>query len=85
MRVTPLDIEQHRFKVRFRGFDRKEVTVFLELISNEIEDLIGENNALKEDLGEKDDILNAHKEREKHISESIVASQKIAEDMKLNA
>ena len=30
MKLTPLDIQQQQFKVRFRGFDVREVDRFLE-------------------------------------------------------
>ena len=85
MRVSPLDIQQHQFKVRLRGFDKKEVMSFLEIISNEMEELIVENKALKEDVGKKEDTIIACKEREKNINEAIIATQRIIEDMKSNA
>ncbi|MCP4370870.1 MAG: DivIVA domain-containing protein, partial [Deltaproteobacteria bacterium] len=30
MKITPLDIQQQKFKTRFRGFDVQEVDIFLE-------------------------------------------------------
>ena len=32
MRLTPLDIQQKQFPMRFRGFDEEEVYAFLELV-----------------------------------------------------
>jgi len=84
MRVTPLDIQQRQFKVKFKGFDRQEVESFLELISNEMEELIGEINALKKDLVKKEGVIDGYQAREKSINESIIMAQRIAEDMKLN-
>jgi len=31
MKITPLDIRQQQFNVRFRGFDAEEVDTFLEI------------------------------------------------------
>jgi cell division initiation protein len=84
MRITPLDIQQHKFKVKLRGFNREEVASFLELISDEMEDLKKENEILKRDLEKKDKMIIRYRQREKSINESIITAQKITEDMKLN-
>ena len=34
MKLTPLDIQQQQFKVRFRGFDVREVDRFLEQVAD---------------------------------------------------
>jgi len=39
MALTPLDIQQQRFRVSFRGYDPKEVEAFLEQAANAFEDL----------------------------------------------
>jgi cell division initiation protein len=85
MRIAPLDIQEHQFKVKFRGFDREEVESFLEFISNELRDLTQENNALKAGLKEKETMITEYREREKSINESIAIAQKITEDIKSNA
>ncbi len=53
MKITPLDIQQKNFGVKFRGFDVKEVNSFLDLLTREFETLIKENNYLKEELAKK--------------------------------
>lgn len=85
MRITPLEIQQHKFKVKLRGFNREEVASFLELISDEMEDLKRENEVLKRDLEKKEKMIIEYKQREKNLNESIITAQKITEDMKLNA
>ncbi len=47
--VTPLDIQQHQFSVRFRGFDIQEVDEFLEQIAHTLEALYDENERLIEE------------------------------------
>ena len=32
MRLTPIEIRQHRFKTRFRGHDQDEVNAFLDMV-----------------------------------------------------
>jgi len=48
MRITPLDIQQKQFKIKFRGFDMDEVYSFLEIIREELEEILKENSMLKE-------------------------------------
>ncbi len=50
MRITPLDIQQKQFPMRFRGFDVEEVYAFLEVIREAMEDLLRENASLKESV-----------------------------------
>ena len=37
MNLTPLDIQQQKFKTKFRGFDIREVDTFLEQLANAFE------------------------------------------------
>lgn len=53
MKITPLDIRQQQFTVRFRGFDAEEVDTFLEMIADEYEEIIEENHRLKQELEKK--------------------------------
>jgi cell division initiation protein len=39
VKITPLDIRQQQFHVKFRGFDPEEVDTFLEMVADELEDL----------------------------------------------
>jgi cell division initiation protein len=49
MRITPLDIQQKQFPVKFRGFDEEEVDSFLELVREEMEELLRDNASLREE------------------------------------
>ncbi|MDY6853558.1 MAG: DivIVA domain-containing protein [Thermodesulfobacteriota bacterium] len=84
MRISPLEIQQQKFKVKLMGFNREEVISFLELISNEMEDLKRENRILKGELEKREKMIAGYKQREKNLNESIITAQKITEDMKLN-
>ena len=48
MRITPIDIQQKQFPMKFRGFDVEEVYAFLEVVREEMEDILRENASLKE-------------------------------------
>lgn len=47
-RITPLDIHNQQFRVRFRGFDIREVDRFLDTVARQLEERIAENDRLKE-------------------------------------
>ncbi|UCD84601.1 MAG: DivIVA domain-containing protein [Deltaproteobacteria bacterium] len=85
MKITPLDIQQQQFKVRFRGFDQRDVEAFLELVRNEFEVLIKENNSLKDKLRRRDEQIARYRDDEQTLKETMITAQKINEDIKTNA
>ncbi len=84
MKVTPLDIQQQQFRLRFRGFDTREVDSFLDLISSQFEELIRENNLLKDKIETIGNTLVKYEEMEKILRETMTSAQKMAGDMKSN-
>ncbi len=85
MRITPLDIQQKQYKRVFRGLDPDEVTQFLEIVRSEFEDLVKENNALKDELRRKESDIGEYREREKTLKDTMMTAQRISEDIKVNA
>ncbi|MBI4495755.1 MAG: DivIVA domain-containing protein [Deltaproteobacteria bacterium] len=85
MKITPLDIQQQQFRVRFRGFDMVEVDNFLDLLANEFEELVKENNLLKEEDRRKAAKINELQSGEKDLREALIAAQRITDEMKKNA
>lgn len=85
MRVTPLDIQQKRFHLGFRGYDRKEVEEFLDLIRDEMEDLVREVTELREFRQTYDDRLAALTEKEETLKNTMITTQKLVEDLRENA
>ncbi|MBW2368210.1 MAG: DivIVA domain-containing protein [Deltaproteobacteria bacterium] len=85
MKLTPLDIQQHQFRVRFRGFDIEEVDAFLEDIATDFEALQRKNSRLKEEINRLNSELVGYKEREDTFKRVMIESQKTIEQMKENA
>jgi len=85
MSLTPLDIQQQQFRVRFRGFDIREVDRFLEQLAENQTLLQGENKALKEELRRLKLENQGYKEREETFKRAMLNSQKVLEQMKDNA
>src|SRR5262249_60581651 len=86
MRLTATDIRQQQFAVRlFRGFDPQEVDAFLEEMADEVEELTRENALLKEQLVQLEEKSKGAEGREKTLQETLVTTQKIAEEFKENS
>jgi cell division initiation protein len=85
VRLTPLDIRNHRFSTRVRGLDAAEVEAFVRLISEDYEELVRENETLRDKaqrLGAQVEELAAN---EKILQSTIVTAQHLSEDLKKTA
>jgi cell division initiation protein len=85
MKITPLEIQQQQFKVKFRGFDIREVDYFLEQTAEAFSGLQRENKSLREELRRLKLELKGFKEREETFKRAMLNSQKVLEQMKENA
>jgi cell division initiation protein len=80
MRVTPLEIRQQQFPLRFRGLDPAEVDKFLELVASDMEDLMRENARLRDGLAKKDQELQHMQQGEDELKKALTAIHEIRED-----
>jgi cell division initiation protein len=85
MNVSPLDLRQQRFKTSMRGFDRVEVTAFLMAVADDYEAALRETDRLRQDLIRMEAALNEHREQERSLKGTLLAAQKLADDIKANA
>ena len=85
MNITPLDIQQKRFHTGFRGSDRGEVETFLDLVREEMELLLREVTELREFRQTYEDRLRELHEKEETVKNTMIMTQKMAEDLKENA
>jgi cell division initiation protein len=79
--VTPLDIQQHQFSVRFRGFDIQEVDEFLEQIAHTLEALYDENERLIEENHALKQERSGVADREDNLKQTITDSENRIEQM----
>lgn len=86
MKISPIDIQQQQFKGKmFGGLDPEDVDSFLQMLASEMEDLIRENTELKEQARRAATDLESMKEREIDLRDTMLAAQKITEEMKANS
>ena len=82
MKVTPLDIQQKRFHVAFRGYERTEVDAFLDTVREEMEALVRELTELREFHETYNERMREYREREETLKNTMITTHKIAEDIK---
>jgi cell division initiation protein len=85
MRLTPLDIRQHQFAKRFRGFDAGEVESFLETVVADFEIVVRENVQLRREAERLARDLDAYRAREKTIQDTLTTAQTVVEQLKRTA
>ena len=85
MKLTPLDIQQQKFQVKWRGYDKQEVETFLEMISEDVESLMQECNKLRSEIKKCEVQLVDFRENERAIQQTIMTTQKVSDDLKRNA
>lgn len=85
MKMTPLDIQQQRFRICFRGFDIREVDAFVERVAEGLESLIRENTNLQEEIERLKLEVREFQDREKTFKRVMVSAQETLDDMKHNA
>lgn len=82
MRITPLEIQQMVFKVRFRGYARDEVDQFLEELAKTFESLNRDNADLREKYTSLEKQLSDVKKAETALSNTLISAQALGEELK---
>ena len=85
MKLTPLDIQQMKFSACFRGYDRKEVDHFLEVVTSAYEEVLKDYQVLRDQRTGLEKQLTEWRRKEETISQAVVATQDVVKDLKRNA
>ncbi len=85
MSITPLDIQQQKFKTRIRGFDVREVDAFLEQMANVFESLHRTHKDMQEEVRRLQLEIQGYRKREETFKRALLNSQKVLDQMKDNA
>jgi cell division initiation protein len=86
VRITPMDIRQQQFSVKmFRGFAVQEVDAFLEDVAEDYEAVLKENALLKEQLQALEERARTVEDRERTLQDTLMATQRLTEEMKEGA
>jgi len=86
MKITPIDIQQQQFKGKmWGGLDPDDVDAFLQSVASEMENLVRENNELKEQQARNNREMAEITVKEKDLREAMLAAQRVIEEMKASA
>jgi len=82
MRISPMDMRQHRFKPGMRGYDRTEVVAFLTEAADDYEHAMREIDRLRGDLKRMEALLAEHRERERNLRDTLLTAQRLSGELK---
>ena len=82
MKITPLDINQQKFRTRIRGFDVREVDAFLEQMANVFESLQRAQKSLQEEVRRLEMEIQGYRKREETFKRALLNSQKVLDQMR---
>ncbi|PYR01866.1 MAG: hypothetical protein DMF97_06390 [Acidobacteria bacterium] len=85
MNVSPLDLRQQKFSKGLRGFDKTEVTAFLVAAADDYEAALRETDRLRQENVHLEALLNEHRESERSLKSTLIAAQRLADDIKAHA
>lgn len=77
MKLTPLEIRKQEFRKAMRGFDPIEVQTFLEMVSEQYEELVEENKRQSRQLIELQTKLENYQNSEKTLRETLLNVQEV--------
>jgi cell division initiation protein len=82
MRVTPLDIIQKQFSdARRSGYDADEVREFLDQVRESMEQLLRDNQRLRDELTRREAEIGSLRDGESDIKNTLLLAQRLSDDM----
>ncbi|MCD2255305.1 DivIVA domain-containing protein [Lactobacillus sp. CC-MHH1034] len=85
MALTPMDIHNKEFNVRFRGYDQDQVNDFLDQIIKDYEALLRHNEDLERALKDNQEKVAYFTDLKDALNQSIIVAQDAADKVKTNA
>ncbi len=82
MRITPLDIIQKQFTPGKRGYDSDEVRAFLEAVRESMEELLKENQRLKDLVATREREVAELRDNESDIKDTLILARRLSDDLK---
>ena len=85
MRITPLDLRNHRFRRRMAGYAPEEVHEFLRLVAEDYEAALRQIESQREQVIRLEQRLEELTGSEKLLQDTLTTAQRLAEDLKQTA
>ena len=81
MKYTPLDIQRREFERAFRGLEEGEVRAFLHEVAGEWEELLHENQKLRDEVVDLRERLQQYQEQDRIFRETLLNAQRTKEEL----
>jgi len=85
LRITPLDLRNHKFGRRMAGYAPEEVDEFLRLVSEDYEAALRQLEAQREQIAGLESRVEALAGNEQVLRDTLTTAQKLSEDLKRTA
>ncbi len=82
MRMTPLEIQNHRFARRLRGYDRDEVRAFLAMVSDDYESIMRESESQRQRMAQLEQRMDELVKQEQLLKLTLINAQSISDKMR---
>jgi cell division initiation protein len=83
--LTPLQIQNQDFKKSFRGFNIQEVKQFLFSIAETMDQMLEENQNLRQEVTTLKQSVFEWREREKILKDTLITAQQLKQEVEKNA
>jgi len=85
MRITPLELQNHRFRRSVGGYSPDEVNEFLRLVAEDYEGVVRQLEAQREEIARLKQRLEDLVAKEQVLQDTLTTAQKLSEDLKRTA
>ncbi|MGL4609237.1 MAG: DivIVA domain-containing protein [Trueperaceae bacterium] len=85
MKLSPLDVQHSEFAGGLNGYNRKQVKDFLAKIASQLEDMIRDNQNLREEIAKRERRIEELQVAESELKRTVIAAERIGNEIKQNA
>ena len=82
MKLTPIDIEQQKFRRKMHGYDAREVHHFLEMVAQQMAELTRETFELRGELRRAQRELEELRDREESLKGAMLTAQRAIDELR---
>ena len=85
MKIAPLDLRRARFGAAVRGFNRAEVTSFLNEDADDYEQANRDTDRLRQEVATLQSQLDEHRQRETTLRDTLLTAQRVSTEVRESA
>lgn len=83
--ITPMEIQNHEFTSKLRGYEKEAVRHFLHAVAEDYENIIEQNHKMAQELAILRERVSDMESRDKVLKDTLVTAQQVKTDIHENA